>query len=775
MARLNLRSWLMLGAGLSLAASLSACGGGGSRVGTAPPPPVAVTPPPPPPAPPPPPPPPPPPAQTNFATAEYNRSNGVTSSNAIAAYNAGATGATGAGVTVGVIDSGINPALAEFAGRISAASADTAGSRGLGDDDGHGTFVAGVIAANKNDTGTHGVAFNATLLVARTDTPGSCTAPPTPPEEESGCSHSDNAIARGVDLATTNRARVINISLGGSPANSTLRAAIDRATAAGVVIVFSAGNDGDEPEGVNPDPLSAIALESVARASIIIAGAVDANGQIAVFSNRAGNGAVAYLAALGVRVVAPDQNGQLFQVSGTSFSAPVISGAVALLAQAFPNLTGPQIVDLLFRSARDAGAPGDDSTYGQGILDLARAFQPQGAMALAGSMAAVSDGANATTSPPIGDAGGKAALAAVALDSYGRAYQLDLGGSVRAAAPGLTLAPALQRGGRHLAAASHATAVSLSVADDAVPQPLLLSGRESELARATAGFVASKLDAKTQLALGFGTGGESLATELKGTRAPAFLVANGRSGLDRAPESAVAIRRRLGGWGVTATAETGDALLFERDAVKGLRGLSSRYGYDRFSLGLDRRFGALSLGLEGSRLAERDTVLGARFAPALGASGATSWFVDGAADYDFGQGWSAGATMRWGMTRPSGGAVLAGGALVSNAFAFDVAKTGLARRGDRFAVRIAQPLRVEGGGLMLNLPTGYDYTTLTASFATSRLGLAPEGREIDLEAAYGLKLWRGWLATNLYYRSEPGNLAYAPDDLGAALRFTMGF
>ena len=83
------------------------------------------------------------------------------------------------------------------------------------------------------------------------------------------------------------------------------------------------------------------------------------------------------------------QGSFVFVISGTSFAAPQIAGAVALLAQAFPNLSSQQIVQLLYQSARDAGVVGDDGVYGQGVLDIARAFQPMGAPTLAGTATAV--------------------------------------------------------------------------------------------------------------------------------------------------------------------------------------------------------------------------------------------------------------------------------------------------------------------------------------------------------------------------------------------------
>jgi hypothetical protein len=58
--------------------------------------------------------------------------------------------------------------------------------------------------------------------------------------------------------------------------------------------------------------------------------------------------------------------------------------------------------------------------------------------------------------------------------------------------------------------------------------------------------------------------------------------------------------------------------------------------------------------------------------------------------------------------------------------------------------------------------------------ATSIINLAPTGREIDAEAAWARPLGAGWLSANLYWRTQPGHIAAAPDDLGAAIRFTLG-
>ena len=92
-------------------------------------------------------------------------------------------------------------------------------------------------------------------------------------------------------------------------------------------------------------------------------------------------------------------------------------------------------------------------------------------------------------------------------------------------------------------------------------------------------------------------------------------------------------------------------------------------------------------------------------------------------------------------------------------------------------LRLSQPLRVENGGFAAWLPTSYDYATGTATNSITRMSLTPSGREIDGELSYGSSLLNGnaWLGTNLFYRRDPGHIADAKDDVGAAIRFTLGF
>jgi hypothetical protein len=699
----------------------------------------------------------------NFDDTEYRRSNAAVAADALTAYNAGATGA---GVKIAVLDSGLSNPNGQFTGRIDPASRDIAGTRTLADPDGHGTSVTAVAAAGRDGSDILGVAFNATVLAFRTDNPGSC-------ESSDGCQSFGTVLAQGVDLARQNGARVINLSLGGSPTGTALSAAIGRATAAGIIVVIAAGNEGEEPEGANPDPFAQVANTQNANGLVLIAGAHDSAGQIASFSNRAGSFGQYYLTALGSRVRSFDETGAPFLYFGTSYATPAIAGAVALLAQAFPNLTGAQIVDLLFRTATDAGAPGIDSTYGRGILNLSGAFQPQGTMSLAGSNAPLSLSANGTLGTAMGDAGASSLGGAVFLDSYARAYSLDLGATIGVAARSRPLLRAIGGDVRRASLGAGPLAVSLTVSRQSTGQPWLglaqlgLSHDDSRRARALAGMAAMRIDARTAAAFGFAEGGEALGRLLSDERAAPYLIARGPAetpGFEARRGMAMALRHDLGPLAVAVGAERGTLLEDRRhDATS---------QYSLATIGLKRDRGPLRLAAGVGLLNEDASVLGSRFGPALGGGGATTRLLDLSIGWRLGDGWAVNGAWRQAWTRAArGGAMATRGRLVSSAFALDIGRVGPS---ERFGLRIAQPLRVASGGFRLSLPTAYDYATGEVGYADRRLDLAPQGREIDAEAAYGRRLGAGWIDANLFWRQEPGNFAAAPDDLGAAVRFTMG-
>ncbi len=643
----------------------------------------------------------------------------------------------------------------------------------MGDEDGHGTAVAATAAAARNDSQIVGVAFDATILSFRADAPGTCGG-------DEGCDFFDAAIAQGVDAARTAGAKVINLSLGGSSPSGQLMSAMQRAVSAGIILVISAGNDGDDPvKGQNADPFALIPAQTF-PGQVIIAGSVGVAGtsgtnlnQLSDFSNQAGQGQNWYLTALGYRVRTIDHTGTGFLFSGTSFSAPIITGAVALMAQAFPNLTARQIVEILFNTADDLGAAGDDPVYGQGRLNIARAFQPVGTTSLAGTAELVTD-ASVTGGLPeaAGDSGGQSSLGAIIVDGYDRAFAMDLAKGLRSAGARRPLERSLGSNMKGTAMQAGQLSVAMSIAERfGSPgifdmMSLAIGPEDARRSRLVAGSAVARLDSKTKASFGIGHGSKHLERQLTNAEGGAFLVARDVSsdpGFQARTGTSMAMRRNLGFAGVTISSEQGKIW---QDIKLGVDDAPYRYT----SVTLDRRFGDnswASIGL--GRLEEKETLLGGRLGSLYGSVGSSSLFLDAEARRMLGNGWSATIMGRRGWTQ------FDSGKFTTAAYSFDLAKYGLLRRDDRLGFRIAQPLRAESGGVSMLLPTSYDYASGIATSRIQQLGFTPSGREIDAELSYSTSLGQGWLGANLFARRQPGHVATADPDMGAAIRYSLGF
>lgn len=725
---------------------LSGCGGsaGGGAGGAGS---VVLPPPPPAPAPAPAPAPLVAPAM-DFGTAEISRSNAAVAARAVAAWQAGASGA---GILAAVIDSGVNPGLLEFSGRISPLSRDLAGTRGMADEDGHGTSVTGVLLAARDDAGVAGVAWGATLLALRVDTPGSCAA-------ADGCRYSSNAIAQGLDVATQAGARVVNLSLGGSGISAALRTAAERAGAAGVVTVVSAGNDGSSEIGG-----FAAGLLQAAPSTTLVVGALEADGQMAGFSNRAGVAADRYLTALGVRVRSFDASGTARFYSGTSAAAPVVSGAVALMADAFPALSGGQIAEILLKTADDLGAPGVDAVFGRGQLNIERAFQPVGGLSITGVAAPIAV-AGGSLGPAMGDLGvvGAALGRVQGRDAYGRDFVQDLGVGLRLAAPG-RLAAALFSAGSDVAAMGFGpVSMRFSASDNGRrdwfgdrltgAQPLAGGLALGGGLPAPVGHVRLALGRQRAAVLGFGQRVETLlAIAGDGAGRPEMLVA-GQGGLMMQPRGGAAMVQRLGNW--SASLAMGEAML---PAGRLDGGAVERTALLR----LGRDIGPLALAATLRLADERGSVLGARLAPVFGVQGSSQMGLGVEAGWQRGRlRLTGGAEVRRVVADVRGGALLAGfGGMGATSAWAGVEWQGA---GDRLSFVVAQPERAFGQA-----------DVRLGGAVAERLRLTPRGREIAAELGWARPLAGGLLRLDGFVRRQPGHVANAGGDVGAAVRFSL--
>ncbi|WP_298334709.1 S8 family peptidase [uncultured Erythrobacter sp.] len=704
-------------------------------------------------------------------------------------------GSTGADEIIAIVDTGIDIDSPEFEGRIHPDSQDVTGSaRPVDPEDDHGTNVALVAAGGRDDIGVLGIAFDAQVLALRADRPGSC-GEDTPQDSTLGCVFADSDIARGIDVAVAAGAAVVNLSLGGSAASPELQDAVRRAADAGLVIVAAAGNDGLGPN--ETDEFTRTLLEAGGD-SVIVVGSVDDNGDISSFTNVAGRFANSYISARGERICCVYDDGELFVenidgqdfvtlFSGTSFAAPQVAGAVALLAQAFPNLTGQEIVELLLTTARDVGEIGTDNIFGTGLLDIAAAFEPQGATTVAGTgnVLALADNF-AMGSAAMGDALSTASLTTIVTDRFDRAFTLDLGQNTSNAPQVQRLRGAVEQGGHTRVAGNDLLSVAVTVGEGQRAaglgwvESLQLNSGEAFGARVLAGRVAARIAPDMQVGLAIAQSASGLVAQLQGSRRGAFQIApeaGNDSGFLGSSEIAVATRREIGDWGFTVSAERGRAWLTDfRNADDARTGRRDRRPTTRVGLAADRQWAGFDINAGATLLLEQDTLLGAHFNPALGLQGAQSIFLDGRLSRSIGRYWQVGATYRAGFTRPLGGSLIGAGSQINTqGWSLDLTRYGVFSQSDSLGLRFSQPLRVNGGALQFELPVDYDYATESAIAGRQSLSLTPSGREVIGELGWRGSLPFGTVSTSVYYRNQPGHFRDASSDVGALISLSSYF
>ena len=379
---------------------------------------------------------------------EEQNSPGAYQINAPALYS---RGVTGSGVTIAIVDTGLLTTHPEFAGRVLPGYNVFDGSLNATDGNGHGTHVAGILGGgrgNPSDSGMFGVAYNAYLMPIRV--------------LNSLGFGSSAGIANGIQVAVNRRNApgvpetfkpfVMNLSLGSSTPSPQIESALRNAVASingGMSVVAAAGNSG------TPDPgyPARYAKEAWANGQIIAVGAVDANNNIANFSNRAGDTKNFFLVAPGVDVYSTftaQGHATYDTLSGTSMASPYVTGAVALVKSGWSFLTARKINSILFATATDLGEAGVDDVYGRGLLNLEAAMQPVGSLAFptSSSSSIALSGTALISSPATGaalQAAGRAGFLQVAgFDSYGRNFQVDLAPTLRQQSlVGNSLAPML--------------------------------------------------------------------------------------------------------------------------------------------------------------------------------------------------------------------------------------------------------------------------------------------------------------------------------------------
>ena len=252
-----------------------------------------------------------------------------------------------ADIIIGLIDTGVDLDHPDLQGKISAGWDFVNNDGDPQDDNGHGTHVAGIMAATANNgIGITGVSWGARIMPVKVlDASGSG-------------SYAD--VAAGILYAVDHGAKVINLSLGGTSPSITLEEAVNYAADHGVVMVASAGNRGTT--GVT---------YPAKYPNTIAVGAVDSNMSLASFSSQ---GPEVDLVAPGIDIYSTLLDNSYGLKNGTSMAAPFVSGAAALLLSANGANTNNEIVAALENSTQDLGSPGLEIAFGFGLIQVDKAL-----------------------------------------------------------------------------------------------------------------------------------------------------------------------------------------------------------------------------------------------------------------------------------------------------------------------------------------------------------------------------------------------------------------
>ncbi len=244
----------------------------------------------------------------------------------------------GENTRVAVMDSGIDLDHPDLVNNIKGGINVLNQSKDPDDDNGHGTHVAGTIAAEDNNTGVAGVAPKAHLFAVKVidqDGAGSLAE-----------------IINGLDWCIKNKMQVVNLSVGTDKQSLSLRMAVQRAAEAGLIMIAAAGNDGSSNSVDYPG----------AYPEVIAVGAVDRQNRIASFSSR---GPEVTVVAPGTEVYSTSPGASYQRLSGTSMAAPHVTGLVSLAVKMKPYIRLNDVFYLLQKSSQKLSrVTAEDQGYG---------------------------------------------------------------------------------------------------------------------------------------------------------------------------------------------------------------------------------------------------------------------------------------------------------------------------------------------------------------------------------------------------------------------------
>jgi subtilisin family serine protease len=682
----------------------------------------------------------------------------------------------GAGVTVGVVDTGVQVSHPSLKGQVLATYNAFTGGTDVTDQQGHGTHVSGIIAGSTANGGMlEGLAPGAKLVMAKVFTTGG----------------SDSVtIGKGIDwVVNVQKAPILSLSLGSSAVS--MQTNIQNAVTKGTLITAALGNDGKATASWPAE----FAKASWAKGQIIAVGALDANNKRASFSNYDPTLANWTVFAPGVNVASsystPSTPSAYAYMSGTSMATPIVAGQAALIKSNWNFLPAADIAQVIFQSATHlcsdsasatvcAARTTADALYGWGLVNVGASLQPIGSLNVGTKTGTVVSYAGAAlASPKSGLASGLKGITTLAVDKFNRGFVVNLASAVTAATVTTGSTPT------SAAASVSANGVKFSAEYVAVNSVQNLWSSADSASSTSLGKVSYSFTNDRGTSYGFGTGGTAASYFGLQSTGLAPLSLNGEGSHFNAPYFDLAESATHFGYGtrlkngstlrlglLSQGASDSSSLLAQALPVKA-RSLATL----ELQTALGEATGVMTLG----QLQESDSALAMSGNGALGLNARTSTsFVTLAAALPLAHKtvFSAMATLGRTAAYTNTAGSLIDGASASNsaAWSLGLAKQDILRDGDQLGLTLAMPLRSTSGSLQITTAVSQSQADGALQYASQSASLAPTGSERDLELAYSTPMRFGGRLTALaQVKLQPGHDAEAPTQFGLGVKYVRSF
>lgn len=718
--------------------------------------------------------------------------NGLSAIKASTAYS---RGFSGSGVIVAVVDSGVDLSHPDLAANILNSGRDFVNSdNNARDDNGHGTHVAGIIAAVRGtgisltDSEGHtfatnlnmqGVAYGAKIL-------------PVKVMSASGSGSSTN-IALGVDYAVANGAKVINLSLGGSDIISGVNPFPDITTSisnamqhlysngqTGALVFAAAGNEsGADP--IWPAQNAATLNGTVATGAVIAVGSVNSSNSISSFSNRCGIAKDWCLVAPGENIHSTYWNGgSTYTVaSGTSMATPFVSGAAAILLQKFPT-SNPRLIALkLLNTATDLGDVGVDTTYGHGLLNLDAATDPLGTLSVpsggtvGGGGSGVS-GSSIILSSAFGGSLPNSNIEFMALDSYNFNYNMNL----------------------NSVTSNNMSRTSASDSFEEFAEPVMSKVQMADIGG--------------NLSLGFGSEDSKILPDQAGQvqgQTSYFSMVSEAEGMKQAVNYNIPVAQYFGFGAVKdldGSTFLGDAnhgnpyLALVSDGISSVASFAfndgkfhtnfamfdgenqdTGYAASGFAGEVAAQFGGASVASQVGMVNEKESFLGSHSsgAFAIGGDSTPTIFYNFSGSLDVAKNTRLFGVFSQGFTSPedaAGSLINSVSSISSQSFAGGIMFDENFFEDDTLGFAISSPLHVTSGSASIDVPSGVD---LSGNILRSNqaLNLASGGVETDLEMFYKVPVELGVVSVGAMRRMQPNNIDNAASEDLMVFKFVNKF